>query len=195
MEEKVLNEKESLELISQMIRNTQSRIGSGSGRYFLIWGYVTVLIALAVWGMVTFTHDPYWHLLWYGIPVLGFIFSLAFGRKRIPGVKTYMDRIINYVWIVCGIAAVLTSCLTPFTANFPILYMIVLLMGIGTTLTGLIVRFKAAVIGGIAGVCLQTVFSLFLPANGQILVFAVVFIIMMIIPGHMLNDQVRKQSC
>lgn len=194
MEDKVLNEKESLELISLMIRNTQSRIEAGSGRYFLIWGYVTVLIALAVWGMITVTGDLYWHLLWYGIPVLGFIFSFVFGRKQIPGVKTYMDRIVNSVWIVCGIAGLLSSCLTPFVAGFPILYVIVLLMGVGTTLTGLIVRFKPAVIGGIAGICLQTVLSLLLPANSQILVFAVVFILMMIIPGHILNSQFKTQS-
>ena len=37
MEEKQLNEKESLELITQMIRNTQQRIEEGMGYHFY-WG-------------------------------------------------------------------------------------------------------------------------------------------------------------
>ena len=49
MEEKPLNEKESLELITQMIRNTQKKMEKGSGLPFLIWGYVTIAVSLAVW--------------------------------------------------------------------------------------------------------------------------------------------------
>ena len=53
MEEKALNEKESLELISQMIRNTQQKLERKNGIPFLIWGYVTVIVSLTVWYMLT----------------------------------------------------------------------------------------------------------------------------------------------
>lgn len=39
MNDRVLNEKESLELIAQMIQNTKSRMTRNSGAPFLIWGY------------------------------------------------------------------------------------------------------------------------------------------------------------
>ena len=48
MEDKVLTEKESLDLISQMIRNTRSRLEDNSGIPFLIWGYTTVIVAVIV---------------------------------------------------------------------------------------------------------------------------------------------------
>lgn len=38
MENKKLNEKESLELISQMIQNTRTRVEKDGGTPFLIWG-------------------------------------------------------------------------------------------------------------------------------------------------------------
>ena len=43
MEDKKLNEKESLELITQMIQNTRRNLDTGSGNMFLVWGYVSVL--------------------------------------------------------------------------------------------------------------------------------------------------------
>lgn len=42
MEERKLNEKESLELITRMIRNTKHNLEIGDGNIFLFWGYLTV---------------------------------------------------------------------------------------------------------------------------------------------------------
>lgn len=50
MEDKKLNEKESLELITQMIQNTRRNLDTGSGNMFLVWGYVSVLVTLTVLG-------------------------------------------------------------------------------------------------------------------------------------------------
>ena len=43
MEEQKMNEKESLELIAQMIRVTKQSIGSGSGNKFLMYGYTAAI--------------------------------------------------------------------------------------------------------------------------------------------------------
>ena len=40
MEDRKLNEKESLELITQMIQNTRRNLDAGGGNMFLLWGYV-----------------------------------------------------------------------------------------------------------------------------------------------------------
>ena len=48
MNDRVLNEKESLELIAQMIQNTKSRMTRNSGAPFLIWGYTTIIVSLLV---------------------------------------------------------------------------------------------------------------------------------------------------
>ena len=46
MEEKKLNERESLELITRMIQETKNKLEVGDGNVLLIWGYVSVLTAI-----------------------------------------------------------------------------------------------------------------------------------------------------
>ncbi len=46
MEERKLNEKESLELIAQMIQNTKNRLETNCGMPFLFWGYTTLFVSL-----------------------------------------------------------------------------------------------------------------------------------------------------
>lgn len=48
MEEKKISEQESLELINQMIEQTRRDSTVGSGNTFLIWGYVCMVVSLAV---------------------------------------------------------------------------------------------------------------------------------------------------
>ena len=71
MEEKNFSEKESLELISRMIQNTQRRMEQGTGTPMLIWGFATVITTLIVWYMVKSTQNYQWNGLWFMIPALG----------------------------------------------------------------------------------------------------------------------------
>ena len=50
MEEQKMNEKESLELIAQMIRVTKQSIGSGSGNKFLMYGYTAAILSIVIYG-------------------------------------------------------------------------------------------------------------------------------------------------
>ena len=64
MNDRVLNEKESLELIAQMIQNTKSRMTRNSGAPFLIWGYTTIIVSLLVWFLLKETGNYHWQWLW-----------------------------------------------------------------------------------------------------------------------------------
>ena len=185
MEDRKLNEKESLDLISQMIQNTKNRVARHSGTPFLIWGYVTVLIALVVWYIVTSTGNYCWHLLWFALPVACVPLNYWANRKQEAVVKTYVDRVVNYIWIVFGGVAFLLSVVA-FVMPVPILFVILLLMGMGTILTGMVIQFKVAVVCGILG-ALASLGCLWVAGIDQLLVFAAAFVFMMIIPGHVLN--------
>ena len=45
MNDRVLNEKESLELIAEIILKRKSRMTRNSGAPFLIWGYTTIIVS------------------------------------------------------------------------------------------------------------------------------------------------------
>jgi hypothetical protein len=192
MEEKPLNEKESLELITQMIRNTQKKMEKGSGLPFLIWGYVTIAVSLAVWYLLVHTGNPYWNFLWFAIPIIGFpAMMLTMKRSRtLP--RTYIDRVIGYVWIVVGVSALIPSIAATVVESFPILFLVVLLISAGTAMTGLIIRFTPLIISGFAGMILSSLCLILRTSLESILVFAALFLLVQVIPGHILNYKSRK---
>lgn len=149
VEKEDLNERESLELITRMIQNTKCRMAENAGMPFLLWGYMTVAVSLLVWFMLKQTGNADWNYLWFLLPLVAFPGTLWSGRKRKKMVRTYVDRIIGYVWTVFGLSAFLLSCVAVFGWDIPILFTILLLMGMGTALTGLIVGMKGRCIGSI----------------------------------------------
>ncbi|MCD8044127.1 MAG: hypothetical protein LUH10_13830 [Tannerellaceae bacterium] len=198
MQDRQLNEKESLELIANMIRNTKRKMKEGSGTMFLIWGYMTIFVTLLVWGTVLYTKSYYWQWLWLLLPVGAGIISILYNRKRkkTPFVTTYVDKVIGYIWAVIGITGFLLSMVSVIY-YFPILFIIVLMMGIGTTLTGLVIEFRPLAISGILGMALSIVLLLLDYMNLRILsfpAFAAIFFLMMVIPGHYLNYKARSKD-
>lgn len=97
MDDKKLNEKESLELIAQMIQNTKFRMAKNTGTPFLIWGYTTIIVSLLVWFLLKETGNYNWQWLWFMLPVTALPFTLWIDRKQQKMVKTYIDRIVGYV--------------------------------------------------------------------------------------------------
>ena len=195
MEERKLNEKESLELISQMIRNTQQKLVRGNGAPFLIWGYVTITVSLTIWFLLGKTGDYRWNYLWFLIPLFGYPLMLFFTKERERRVKTYLDKVISYVWIAFGFAGFAVSIVAMFywRLHLPILFIVVLLMSVGTAITGLIIQFKPIAFSGFAAIVLSPA-CLLLKGHDAILIFALMFLLMMVIPGHFLTYKNRKSN-
>lgn len=55
MENKKLNEQESLALITQMIQNSKKGLVVGSGNSFLFWGYLTLAVSIAIFLLLYIT--------------------------------------------------------------------------------------------------------------------------------------------
>lgn len=64
-------------------------------------------------------------------------------------------------------------------------------MGMGATLTGLVCKYKPLSIAGMTGIAF--LFHAFYSGKRVYLVFAAIFIVMMIVPGHIMNKQMKKQ--
>lgn len=174
--------------ISRMIDNTRNRMLRNSGRPFLVWGYVTVFTTLLVMGAVYYFQNPKWNILWMLLPVLGALLMWLTRDKHTEGkVSTFVDRVINNVWLVMGLTGVVRQhalAFQPDTAADPVHHPAD--DGMGTTITGLIIRFRPATAGGTAAIVLAPV-SLIVSGYWMPTLFAVGFVVMMIIPGHILN--------
>lgn len=191
MEERRITEKESLELITRMIRETQDNVARYGAYPLLIWGYTTVLIAAGIWYLFMQTGDWRVNFFWFALPVIAVPLTLYFSRKNGKrGTKNYIDRITTQIWTVFGVVAFCLSCLA-FVIPIDILFFISLMMGMASTLSGLVSKHKPLSTAGIIGIILS--FSiLFVGGMDKLLVFAAIFVVMMIIPGHILNKEMKQ---
>ncbi len=207
MEDKKLTEKESLELITSMIARTKARY-LGSGNILLMWGYLVVFISILVWIMLASTHQNVWNWLWFAIPVIGMPATLIMSRreKRTYGATTYSDKITSRLWILFGVSEIV---LTLICLGFAIIGNIncwsamlvytLLVAPSAEIAQGMIVKEKCLIWSGMVGMVIGmiavccTVGHIPLSANWFMPLFILAWVVMMIVPGHIINHNANKK--
>ena len=200
MEDRTLNEKESLELITRMIQNSKKNLEVGSGNIFLLWGYLSVVTAAVVMLLVWQTGYMKWNWLWFAIPLLGWPLQAYLQKRTERRVLTYTDKVISAVWSTLGMAMGVGAVFycTDADRAMLILPLMVLCAGIGVAITGNIIRDRWMRFCGllsffIALFTLRSVGSFNLEDwYGDCVTFIVCIVLMFIIPGHRLNREARR---
>ena len=90
------SEKESLELISQMIRQSKKNMEVGSGNILLYYGYPALALSILVYFLVHLTHHPTWASLWF-LMFVPFFFLKWLEKRRKPQIITHIDKAIGSV--------------------------------------------------------------------------------------------------
>lgn len=198
MEDKKLNEKESLELITQMIQNTRRNLDAGSGNMFLLWGYVGALVTIVILAGVYWTKNPAWMQGFWAIPVLGYPVSMFLERKRQKRAKAYSDTVLVEIWSMLGCLCMGLVIATTFTMHYEfILPLCALIISLGSIITGIIVRYKTFCLFSVVGLTIGLYMVIAAMVNDastylSLVCFAVVLVFAMIIPGYMLNSEAKK---
>ena len=203
-----MTEAQSLELITSMINDTRNRLARNSGTPFLIWGYTTVAIALLNCVTTYLQLSHYWNFSWFAIPFIGWIGMMLFYKKD-KGARNIIDRVISIIWCVLSVAY-LWIFIGSTVYRAPILYYTILLMGVGTLITGLVLRHRTTQCCGVgAMICslaypfsinlihksdIATITMLQSWAWIEIAYFAAIFFVMMVIPGHILNHKYTRKE-
>ncbi len=193
MEEKILSEKESLELISKMISEAKNKLEKGGGNIFLFWGYLSASISLIVYVLMNLTDSYHVQWLWFLIPVIGYPSMFFMKGMRHKASVTFIESVISKIWIVIGVCTFFASISIVYDYTlFPILFTMSLIITAGVAMSGLVLKFKPVAIAGFIGIILSFVLLL-VSGRNQILIFAAMSVIMMIIPGHIINNN-RKNA-
>ena len=208
MKNEQLSETQSLELIASMIRDSRTRLARNSGMPFLVWGYTTVIVSLFEFFMVRYAADPQpWMWAWFAIPVMGWVGMKVFCHGD-RGARNYIDRVISAVWTVFGIS-MFAAAVMSVVYHTSILYVIVTFIGMGTAITGLVIRDKLTSAAGFLAMLAAQIFPLrtwlFVRFSAQapemdpvrwtscnVLIFAAIFLLLMVIPGHILNRKSNR---
>ena len=219
MENRKMNEAESLELIASVIRSSRRELARNSYRPFLIWGYTTLVISLIEIILHLFAAEstsPTLRLyIWWSIPVIGGVLSYLL-RDREEYTKSPLDLNIAALWAWLGFAIlpmISIIIIVGGTAGYLILPLILLLMGVGAMITGAMTRLKVVQWGGVAafaGMLLIAALALWSKKSfgvaptaeqgdlveffliGQMIIFALSFVGSMIIPGHYMKRMFNK---
>lgn len=206
MEDKKLTEKESLEVITSMIARTKVRY-LGSGNILLMWGYLAVFSSILVWILLAATQQNVWNWLWFAIPVIGMPLTSIMARreKRTDGVVTYSDKITSHLWSIFGVSEIVLTLICLGFSLFGgikcwtamIVYTIIA-APFAEIAQGLIVKEKSLTWGGIVGLAIGMVLvccvtgKIPLLANWFMPLFILFWVVMMIVPGHIINHKAKK---
>lgn len=188
---------QSLQVIQSMIEKAKNQF-SENGHLYLLWGWVVFICSVAQFVLLKIVHYEKHYIVWMAC-WLAVIYQFVYLRKKhnLQKVRTYADNIIGYVWITFFILMVLIGFLLGQTGdneNYKFISPAFLaLYGMPTFLSGILLRFRPLVIGGI-GCWVLSVLTRFIDYDYQLLLLAAAMIIAWIIPGYILRSNYQKQK-
>ena len=180
---------QSLQLIQSMIAKTKADL-SDNRFYFLLWGWVSFMAILTQFLLKVVLGYKHHYIVWLiTIPavVITIVYSLRRNNKRV--VKTFVGESMTYVWTGIGISFfvlsfIITNAEGGWINAWPFF---ILFYGLGTFISGRILKFSPLVIGGIFNWILAIV-CIYIDFDYQLLVAAAAILTSYIIPGYLLRS-------
>tara|TARA_B110000014_G_C20046643_1_gene544289 strand:- start:227 stop:802 length:576 start_codon:yes stop_codon:yes gene_type:complete len=179
------SKEEQIEVISKVINSTKENLKPLSVN-FIFWGILIVIMSLIHYSIPQFIQYTEYSsvLFWTILPMLGMIFTIVYNIKirKVVGYETYLNRVIKIIWGIFNLSWLVIIVMSLLNGiNNPVPEILFLL---STTLitTGIIIKFKPIVIGGI----LLMLFTVYINFNPNINFFIVNIIgvsLGMLVPG------------
>jgi hypothetical protein len=184
---------ESLRLIRSMIETTKYSLSDNS-HYYLLWGWAVMIGCLLQYLLLTIFKYPHHYYAWFVI-LVAVVLQIMFiiNDKKKERVKTFIKEANGNLWTIIGLSFVALFFIFSkmgWVNSFPIY---ILLYGIGTSVSGCLIKFKPLIIGGAVNMVLSAI-AVHLRYDLQILMTALAILISYIIPGHLLRLHYRKTN-
>ena len=183
---------QSLQLIESMIKKVRTDI-SRDRFYFLLWGWTAFGAILMQFVLKVFVKYPYHYLVWLSVIPAIIITNIRSYKQEKESHSTYVGDSMKHLWIGLGISFFILSIIITFSpGGWYIAYpFFILFYGLGTFVSGMFLKFKPLVIGGIFNWLLACI-CVFLPYDYQLLVAAAAILTSYIIPGHIIQPSKTK---
>src|SRR5437773_5454744 len=153
MNEENFDPKQSLLLIESMINRAKDKFAE-DGSMYLLWGWIVFICSLLQFVLLHFFKYPYHYMVWMVTWIVA-IYQVVYIRKRSKyrNVRTYTAYILGYVWltfvIVIFLLAFLIGQLTTSEYYAHITPILLTVYRMPIFLSGIILRFRPLIIGGI----------------------------------------------
>jgi hypothetical protein len=180
-----LNPQQSLDLITSMIQEAKGSVQKSSF-HFLLWGWTIIVANLGVYALIKYTDVKNPYLMFaITIPVAFVSAFYSIRQRKEKAVSTHLGEIHKWLWIGFGINCFLFSFLGKYIA-WMVNPVIIILAAVPTFITGVILKFKPLMFGGIVfwvlGVAL-----FFVSRENQLLLASLAIALGYLVPGYMLR--------
>lgn len=192
MRKENLTPEDSLQIIEHMINTARNRF-SENGHLYLLWGWVVLICSLFHFAAIHFElmkhPELVWMLTWAAAIYQAFYLAK---HKKQEKVKTYTDEINTYVWIAFVVMLFLLLFLMMVKNDWVNMYpFFLVLYGMPTFLSGILLRFAPLTIGGL--VCwLLAIGAAFIQWPYHLLFLGLAIISGWIIPGYLLRSKYKS---
>lgn len=176
-----MNPEESLDIITRMVSDTRRSILQQSYLPFITWGTVTIVVGMLVYFLVKSTGDFRCYYCWLLLPLIGAPLTKRFQPStKLP--RTGITTSLKSIW---AMLAVLLAAFTvaSFIISFNIMFIILLLLSIGSYVTGAIISYPFLKYSSIVGFVGALILMFFVWGVDQLPIFSAAVSVMMIIPG------------
>ena len=193
-DQKILSEKESLEIISSMINKAKNSF-SEKGYLYLLWGWVILGCCITQFVLLHFFNYTDAYYVWFATWLV-VIFQMIYlkKKKKTEKAKTYTNEINKMVWFTFFICMMLVIFICGQFKKFEMINpLLLMLYGVPTFLSGIIMKFKALIAGGICCWLLASI-SPFVSYENQLLLLGSAVIAAWIIPGYFLQKKYKNEN-
>ncbi|SHM42988.1 hypothetical protein SAMN05444266_10856 [Chitinophaga jiangningensis] len=142
-----LDPEQSLRLITATIAKTRDNIRAMSD-CFLLWGWLIAGASFAFYGLHAFTDTTLYFLPFPLVVLAGGIWTIRFFRRMKAGTETWLNWFLKQLWATIGVCFLLVVAMSVVKHQLPFTYTL-LLGGLGTLVSGLVMRFRPLIGGGI----------------------------------------------
>ncbi len=192
--EKIMSSQESLKIISDMINRTKTNVREASF-HLIFWGWLIVICSISEYLLYTLTSFENPWLVWL-LTIPGIFVSLIYGfvKGSKQTVYTYADRIYMWLWLGFLFTAIILFVFLGFENRMQTVGpYILMLAAFPTFLSGVIIKFKPLVFGGISIWILSLVGFFAGPSIGPLAIPAAM-ITGYLIPGYMIKNNGVKND-
>lgn len=188
-----LDQIQSMEIITSMIQKTRHQLKSSAFDY-LLWGWLAFISAALQYILMQFQETvQYSYFTWAVFMSGGGIFSGIYNSRKAKnlGFESHISYLLKYLWlgfIIYVFILLAHSFKTGWTGTQTL---IIGMYGLGIFLSGIILKFKPMVVGGVISFILSIV-GLFIPffsnsMENTVLLLAFSIVVTYLIPGYLLK--------
>lgn len=206
METKNLTTESSLKIIAETMERNRMTIARNSGRPLILWGCLVAVTSVIIYFLWSKTGSPVWNLLWFAMSIIGFICTIFMSKNSEKAPKNEVSRILGKTWMWFGFFTtglylmiwvayfIMRACNPEASIHVDLTLVISLMMGLCGVISGVVMKMKSVVACLVVATAISVVVALVVNGPAQILVFAILGVLGLVIPGLILQNKVKNGS-